>query len=344
VEVPEIEAAMIPRAGTAVTATLVATILLAATATTSAAKDPPARACSTAFGGAQQLQRAGHLREARELLRTCARSACGSLQKRCASDAAQLTSDIAMIAPVVTDETGAPLIDVQVKVDGELLTTRLDGRAFPVDPGVHELSFSTRLGAWPGHEVATTRKMMIVQGQRGPISVTLSSTEEAGPRPTTAFAAPAEPTEAPAETGASKANDKPPVEATASRDESPTTPPRGGPSAFTYLLGGVGLLGLGAGGLLTYWGKSDNDALSQCSPNCQPASVDHVRTMYLAADISFGVGAAAVGVAALLFATSHSGGEAPPSAATKVSPLRTAYFFDVQPARSGAFATVSGAF
>jgi hypothetical protein len=324
---------MIRRAATvAVLGALTAAVVLAAR--TTAAKDPPARACASAYGDAQERQRAGHLREARQLLRACARTACGSLQKRCASDATQLTSDIALIAPVVTDETGAPLIDVQVKVDGELLTTRLDGRAFPVDPGVHELSFSTRLGPWPGHEVSTTRKMMIVQGQRGPIAVSLSSADDPGARPTAAFATPADP---------AQAADKPSVETPGPTALTPTPSGRGGPSAFAYLLGGAGLLGLGAGALLTYWGKTDNDALSRCSPNCQPTSVDHVRTMYLAADVSFGVGAAALGVSALLFATSHPGVEAAP-AATRTTTARTAYLFDVQPTRSGAFATVTGAF
>jgi hypothetical protein len=107
------------------------------------------------------------------------------------------------------------------------------------------------------------------------------------------------------------------------REMSSTVRHGGGPSAFAYLLGGVGLLGVGAGGLLTYWGKTDNSALAACTPNCQPSSVEHIRRLYLAADVSFAAGGAALGIASLLFATSH---------------------FDVQPAHSGAFATFKGVF
>ena len=117
---------------------------------------------------------------------------------------------------------------------------------------------------------------------------------------------------------------------------------RGGPSAFAYLFGGVGLAGLGAGGLLTYWGKTDNAALAQCTPNCQPASVEHIRRLYFAADLSFGGGAALVGLSTLLFATSH-GSEPAPKATAKDRPRRS-LVFDVRPARSGAFATVHGVF
>jgi hypothetical protein len=112
----------------------------------------------------------------------------------------------------------------------------------------------------------------------------------------------------------------------------------GGPSAFAYLLGGVGALGLGAGALLTSWGKTDNGELSQCAPNCQQSSVDHIRRLYLAADLSFGAGGAALGFATLLFATSH------PGEASAKAPARAAYRFDVRPARSGALGVFEGAF
>ena len=64
-----------------------------------------------------------------------------------------------MIVPIVTDNTGAALIDVKVKVDGEALTTRLDGRPLAVDPGEHEFAFSARVGPWPGRDVSTTQTM-----------------------------------------------------------------------------------------------------------------------------------------------------------------------------------------
>lgn len=315
---------------------------IALTATSTAARDqPPPRTCTAAYDGGHERQRSGHLREARELYLGCAAASCGGLQRKCASAAMQLSSAIALIAPVVTDDAGNPLVDVQVKMDEQPLTARLDGHELPVDPGVHEFSFTARVGRWPGREVSTTRKIMIVEGQRGPVAITLPSPDEGSPKAMSA----APTTEASAVDTAPaveshKAQDKPADDAPPPR-EAPAAPPQGGgPSPLPYVLGGVGLLGVGAGALLTYWGKTDNDALAQCSPNCQPSSVDHIRRLYLAADISFGAGAAGLGVAALLFATPHP--HAAASATAK--PIRRTAVFDVQPTRSGAFASFQGTF
>lgn len=270
---------------------------------------------------------------------------CNKAQKKCAPPAGQARPDLAMIVPVVTDDAGKPLVDVQVKVDGEPLARRLDGRPLPVAPGPHEFSFTARVGPWPGRDVSTTEQITIVQGQRGPIAVSLPSPDaddaNATWPPPAAFAG----TVDPETTGErSKPPDKPspdrPAPEAPAPAEAPPPVPRlgGGPSAFAYLVGGVGAVGLGAGALLTYWGKTDNDALSQCAPNCQPSSVDHIRRLYLAADLSFGAGGAALGVATLLFATSH------PGDATAKAPARAAYRFDVRPTRSGGLALFEGAF
>lgn len=314
---------------------------------TASAAGKGAFTCRAAYDGARGQQRAGHLREARDLLLACAKPTCGSLQKKCAAVAGRLELDLGWIVPVVTDNTGAALINVKVKVDGEALTTRLDGRPLAVDPGEHEFAFSARVGPWPGRDVSTTQTITISPGQHGPIAVSLpppSDGDDANaPEPAlatlqdTGAASPSPaPTSAPAPGPAAT-----PTPASAP-ESTPTPSRRGGPSAFAYLFGGVGLAGLGAGGLLTYWGKTDNAALAQCTPNCQPSSVDHIRRLYLAADLSFGGGAALVGLSTLLFATTH--GSEPAPKATAKDPPRRSLVFDVRPARSGAFATVQGVF
>jgi len=306
------------------------TLALGLSAAPSDARDSARAACASTYEDALAHQEAGHLREARTLALQCARAACGNLQRKCAASAEQLRSDIAWIAPVVTDDKGTPLVDAQVKLDQQPLASRLDGRELPVDPGVHELSVTAKVGKWPGHEVSATRKVMIVQGQRGPITITLPSSDDepsAAPAPS-APAAEASPASSPAA--------PPPEEEKHADTASATRPQHHGPSAWPFVIGGVGVLGLGAGALLTYWGKSDNDALAACSPSCAPSSVDHIRNLYLAADISFGVGGAALGLATVLFLTSHpSSREAPPS---------TAAVFDVRPTRSGAVASFQGVF
>jgi hypothetical protein len=71
------------------------------------------------------------------------------------------------------------------------------------------------------------------------------------------------------------------------------------------------------------------------SPYCTQASVDHVHAMYFVANVSLGVGLAALGTATWLFAT-HSTDMRPPA--------RSDYAIDVKPTRSGAFASMSGSF
>lgn len=285
------------------------------------ARDGSRGACASNYEDALRHQQAGHLREARTLALQCARAACGGLQKKCAASADQLRAAIAWIAPVVTDDKGAPIVDAQVKMDQWPLTSRLDGRELPVDPGVHELTVTAKIGRWPGHEVSATRKVMIVQGQHGPINIALPAPEE----------------EEPAASASTSTYTPPTADDVTHGDPAPVAASRHGISAWPFVVGGVGALALGAGALLTYWGKTDDDALSRCSPSCAPSSVDHIRKLYLAADVSFGVGGVALGVAALLLATSH------PGASHEGAPSSTARF-DLLPTRSGAVASFHGVF
>ena len=102
-----------------------------------------------------------------------------------------------------------------------------------------------------------------------------------------------------------------------------------------YVLGAVGLVGLGGAGLLTYWGRRDNDLLAGCRPNCPKESLDHIRTLYIASDVSLGVGAAALTTGLVWFLVSGP---------SKEEPRAPAYRFDVQPIASGSFATFTGSF
>jgi hypothetical protein len=294
-----------------------------------------------AYKSAQERQKAGQIHEARELLQTCIDSACGGLVPKCQALYDKLKSELPSVIPVVTDDAGNARSDVEVKVDGTVLTSKLDGMPLLVDAGMHEFSFSTASG------VFATQKLMILDGQRNRfISVWMHAPGKGGQTATSADTTPIErpPPERPAPE--KTAPDKSPA-GTASHDavasEEPSSPsrPRGGGFAFPksplpYVLAGAGLASVGAGALLIYWGRKDNDLLSQCSPSCQQSSVDHVKTMYIASDISMGVGLAALGVATWLFASSHPSEDR--------TPPRAAFVLGVQPSRSGAFAAVRGTF
>jgi hypothetical protein len=309
--------------------------------------------CSKAYESAERSREAGHLVAAREVYALCAKPACGALRQQCAEKYTQVDADISSIVVVVTDGSGTPRGDVLVNMDGVMLTSELDGKAIPVDPGLHEFVFSA------DGRVFSTQKVLIVQGQRNRV-ISASMVKRGDERPASsgvpaAKAANANPSTVPSGSadnedldkgaGGKTASDQPSSGKRgadgASADDSRTAPAeydrvprRGGPSWFAYTLGGVGLAAVGAGALLTYWGNRDNALLSVCSPNCEPSSVTHIRQMYIASDIAFGGGALAIGVATFLFATSHS----------SAAPSRSAYGVGVQPARSGALASFAGAF
>jgi hypothetical protein len=285
----------------------------------------PSKACASAYESAKQREESAHLREARESFMACATAACGKLQKACDAGSARLESDIPTIIPVVTDSSGGGRVDVVVKMDGELVASRLDGRGVAVDPGLHEFSFSTTNG------VFARQNIMIAQGQKNrQIALKLAAASEpaAAPPPEAAPAA-----EKPAPEPMSSPASPPPAAAdmTATEDTSD-----GKGSAWPYVIGGAGLAAIGTGALLTIWGNKDNDKLDQCTPQCAPASVDHVKSLYTTANVLFGVGIVALGTATYLYVDSRTSKEKAPS--------QSAYVFDVQPTPSGAFASVAGSF
>jgi hypothetical protein len=287
---------------------------------------------------AREFEKAGRLREAGESFATCAQLACGGWAQKCAARREDIVSQTPSIIPLVTDEAGVPRVDVQVKIDGAVVASQLDGRGLPVEPGLHEVSFST------SGVVFASEKVMVVEGQRNrPVAVTMhaqakvevaSAAMQAANTPASATAESVPVTKPVAEERAQDPSAGGPVAESPSRKVPLQT--KSGLSAVPYVLGGVAAAGVGAGALLTLWGNRDNAALSQCAPHCLQSSVDHIRGLYIAADVSVGVGAVALGAATWIFVR-HS-------LAKESSPPGAAYRFDVSPTPHGAFAAVTRSF
>jgi hypothetical protein len=320
-------------------------------ATTSAAKESKRAVCSAAYGdykSAIEREKAGQQLEARALYAACAEAAaCGGLVPKCKARHQTLVSKIPTVVPVVTDEKGTLLVDVDVAVDGRPLTSHLDGKGLPVETGAHTFTFRTDQGI-------ATQNVMVIEGQHDrEIAVSIG-----GPKPTPSKAPASGETKARAATTDRQAEDETadnkPSHGDSTQHEDSTQhadPPRDQPSrggswampssVFPYLLGVVGLAGVAGGGLLTYWGNQDNNLLrSSCgaSAQCRPSSVDHIKKLYLGADISYGVGAAALAITTFVFANSRS--HDPP-----VKPVaHDALVLGVEPMRSGGFASLSGSF
>ena len=105
---------------------------------------------------------------------------------------------------------------------------------------------------------------------------------------------------------------------------------------MTWTLSGVGLAALASGGLLTYWGRGDNDCLASCSPSCTASSVAHVHQLYIGADVAFALGAAALAGATWAYLRDRS--------REREAGVDTAFEVGVVPIRAGAVAGLRGKF
>jgi hypothetical protein len=294
--------------------------------------------CASSYKDAQDKEKVGHLVEARELYSSCAKQTCGQfLLNECTARHTRLDSDIPSVVLVATHKSGKPYLHVEVTLDGEPFASGLDGRSLQVDPGPHEFVFSTKNG------VLATEKVLILQGDR---NRRILASLPRKPRADADAALPAE-----TETTHDDATDGAPHDLTRGLNRELTEPPNetahsNGVPALSWVLGGVAVLGGGGYAVFSTWGKKDNQVLQeQCAPACQQSSVDRVKQRFLVADISLGVGAAALGGALLAYALRGSSEE--PSPETRQAgkrPERAAYAVDVHATQAGAVASLSGSF
>jgi hypothetical protein len=329
-----------------VAALAAAVLLLAAPAEGKARRKRPARskapaACAAAYKDSLLLEQDGQLMAARAKLQLCARRACGSVVHRCSSRLARVEANLPTIVPAATDDAGRSIAETEVSMDGKPLLSRVDGRSLTVDPGPHEFVFETA-----GTPPATVKVDIPVGRRNQPIAAVLHVPDGNPTREEPARAAPTvAPASAPPPAPVVKPvvkepePEEPPPVARALRTRTPREPERSGSSSVApTLLTVVGVAGLAGGGALTYWGRKDNQQLAGCSPDCPAETVHHIRMLYLGADMSFAVGGLALGTAALLWLT--SGPSTPHEERVASSHLGVG----VSPTRSGAVASVGGAF
>lgn len=284
------------------------------------------RDCSAVYDAAHDQEQAGHLRDAAQLYQNCALDSCTNpVRQTCQAKLFRLELDVPSVVPLAKDASGEPLLDAEVSVDGSVLTSHLDGRAYPLDPGLHEFVWRA-----DGQVFGSTR-VVVAQGQRNR-ELTMSVPIAAAPQPSAAAsivvpeAAPLAAAAAPEPVRSAPEILPSPRTAAASQKKVSLTP---------YLLGGTALLGAGAYALLSTWARNDNQQLANCTPNCSKDSISHIRNLYIAADVSLGVAAAAAVGSVATFVL--SGSESKDDAAPKRS-----YSLSIQPGRSGALATFRG--
>jgi hypothetical protein len=249
--------------------------------------------CAAAYEESQVARSEGRLRAAQRELRSCTRVECPEfIRTDCARWLVDVESALPSVVIVVTSQ-GREVEDVKVAFDGEVLTTRLDGSAIPVDPGRHVFTFE-RAGD-PPLELA----VVIREGdKRRAIAAAL--------RPAVAVAARTEP----------------------ARPE-----PRSGRGVLPHVLLGIGALGIGGFATFGLLGRSERTELEEsCSPRCSDEKISAVQSKFLIADVSLSVGVLALagGAYLLLSAPSSSSAQVAKTSRPAAGPLSASVSLDTR--------------
>jgi hypothetical protein len=215
--------------------------------------------------------------EARDLAQQCTAPTCpGPI----INDCARWMNDLDQKLPSVVFEVrvdGEPDTTATVTADDKPVEQWKRGEALRLDPGEHQFRFEL------GEYAPIVRKLLLSEGMRFRVvsvdfkSASLQATPTATPPP---------PNE--------------PPEPTAQR----RIPP------MVYPLAGVGAAGVLSFSVFALLGKSQQNDLEKCKPNCPSSDVSSMKTKYLVGDISLGIGLASL-VAAGVFYFSMEGQSTP---------------------------------
>lgn len=118
--------------------------------------------CAQASEAAQALHLKGKLVEEREKLVTCARAECpGIVRSDCERWLADAEKALPSIVLDVKDAREKDVAEVRVTIDGRVVAERLDGRALPLDPGLHDLKLEH------GADPALVDSVLVREGEKG---------------------------------------------------------------------------------------------------------------------------------------------------------------------------------
>lgn len=250
------------------------------------------RECVAASTDGQTSRDAGKLLQAREQFLVCSRDACPSVvRSSCGKWLAELDQQLPSVVIRAADAANSDITDGTAKIDDKEFP--LDGKPVPLDPGKHSVVVETSNG------VHLEKKFLLGAGEKS----RLIELRVEGPAP--------EP--------AAKSGDAP--ERSSVPDRAPAKSSGGVPTG-AWVLGGVGVVGLGSFAFFGLQAKSElNKLKSGCSPDCAPSQADTGKHDALIADISLGVGAVAL-VSAITWSllSSSSSNEQPPKSALVIAP------------------------
>jgi hypothetical protein len=229
-----------------------------ATSPEGAAPAPKAE-CVSQLDRAQSLQTARKLREARASYLACSAPACPELLREdCSKSLVELDGTIPTVVFSARAD-GKDVTDARVLLDGEAVSSALDGHAVALDPGTHVIRFERTGGG------VSEMRVVAREGEKNrSISATFMSST------------PAEPEKA--------------AQVRAESGRFPILP---------VILGGTGLLALGGSFYVRLNADSDADRLrGSCAPSCDQSSRDALSDKLVVANVALGVGIGAIALAA----------------------------------------------
>ena len=266
--------------------------------------------CVAASEKGQQLRSAGKLVEAREQFNLCGRADCPKLiQQDCTNWMGEVLASLPSVVPGAKDRKGRDIVEARLTIDGKLATDTLDGKPIVLDPGVHTFVFEPR-GAAAGGAPAVQEQVVVKPGEKNRIvSVTFATGNDGAAGP--------------AEGAPARAPEQPVAASTSS------------PPIAAYVLGGLGIVALGAAGVMGLLANSDaRDLRDTCAPNCNQADVDAIQTRYTIGGVTAGIGGALLVTGVVLFIVHGSGSSRTGSALTR-SPRSPGFPLPLQPVAGG---------
>lgn len=238
-----------------------------------------ARICASAHATGQRESRAGRLRSASQLFTQCGsdESCPEEMRRECTEYLQAVRARAPTIIVAVQDEGQRDVSEARIFADTELIAEVLDGRAIEVDPGKQRL----KVVLPSGEELAS--EVVIREGEKNRMI--------------------------PMKTAKAVAAERAVVEARAEPPASPASPDtvepsRPGPPAAAWIFGGLAVAAAGTGAALAVMGHGKSAELDACRPNCSAerrGAYDDMKSLYLGADIAFGVGIASAVTAAVFF-------------------------------------------
>jgi hypothetical protein len=221
-------------------------------------------ACAAAYEESQVARSEGRLRAAQRELSSCIHAECPEFIR---TDCARWLSEVEAALPslvLTVNEHGVEVADVAVEFDGELLLSRIEGRAVPVDPGRHVLTFR-REGEKPA-----SLAVVIREGEKNRRIVAEFATQTPASAPPTSSPAPSQ--------------------------------RRAEYGVWPHVLLGVGAAGVAGFATFGLLGvKAKHDLEQTCSPRCADGPIDAVHTKFVLADASLAVGVLALAASGYLF-------------------------------------------